>query len=35
MKIIELRRNLLSQPEYSVKGALLAIDGNRHDWVCA
>ena len=35
MRIIELRRNLLGQPEYSARGALLAIDGNRHDWVSA
>ena len=35
MKIIELRRQLLSQPDYSVHGSLLAIDNNRHDWVCA
>jgi hypothetical protein len=35
MRVIELRRNLLSQPEYSAKGTLLAVDGNRHDWVCA
>jgi hypothetical protein len=35
MKIIELRRQLLSQTDYSVHGSLLAIDNNRHDWVCA
>jgi hypothetical protein len=35
MKAIELRRELLAQEDYSVKGAILAIDNSRHEWVCA
>jgi len=35
MKLIELRRSLIKGEDYSIRGAILAIDSNRHDWVCA
>lgn len=35
MKIIELRRELLSKKDYSLHGVVLAIDNSRHSWVCA
>lgn len=35
MKIIELRHKLVHNPDYSIKGVLLAIDCNSHDWICS
>ena len=35
MKIIELRRELLAARDYSLRGVVLAIDGSRHNFVCA
>lgn len=35
MKIIELRRQLVSSQDYSSRAALVAIDGNDHRWVCS
>ena len=35
MKIIELRRQLLSNNDYSIQGVVLAIDNSRHNWLCS
>jgi Ca2+-binding EF-hand superfamily protein len=35
MRIIEFRRQLVRSEDYSSRGALVAIDGNDHRWVCS
>ena len=35
MRLIELRRQLISSKDYSLHGVVLAIDNNRHNWACA
>lgn len=35
MKIIQLRRELVKNDDYSSKGLLVAIDCNDHHWLCS
>jgi hypothetical protein len=35
MKMIELRRRMIAETDYSVRGALLAIDVDSHVWICS
>lgn len=35
MKIIEMRRQLIGNADYSSRGALVAIDGYNHNYACA
>jgi hypothetical protein len=34
MKVIELRRKLIQQQDYSIRGVMQALDGHAHGWVC-
>lgn len=34
MKVIELRRKLTQQQDYSIRGVMQALDGHGHGWVC-
>jgi len=34
MKLIELRRKLIDQNDYSITAVLLALDGHSHNWIC-
>lgn len=35
MKMIELRRELMGNSDYSMRGVLFAIDCHDHDWICS